>query len=159
MTTSGAGLADRAAEHHVDCGLRLGGRLRDDHTLAGGKPVSLDHDRRAMRAHVDLGRIGGAEAFIGRRGDIVGATQILGEALGAFEPRRGACRAECLDAGGFQVIDDAGAERAFRPDHDKFDPVGAAVRDDGAMVGDIERDAFGVLRDAGIAGCANRVAQ
>ena len=49
--------------------------------------------------------------------------QILGEAFGAFEPRRGACRAERLDTGGFQIVDDAGAEWRLRPDHHKIDPI------------------------------------
>ena len=43
----GAGLAQAAAEHHVDRGLGLGDRLGDDHALAGREPVGLDDDRRA----------------------------------------------------------------------------------------------------------------
>ncbi len=30
-------------------------RLRHHHALAGGKPVGLDDDRRALRAHIGLG--------------------------------------------------------------------------------------------------------
>ena len=45
-----AGFAQAAAEHHVDRRFGLGERLRHDHALAGGKPVGLDHDRRAACA-------------------------------------------------------------------------------------------------------------
>src|SRR5579872_4281214 len=95
----GAGLADAAAEHHVDRGLGFGHGFSDDHPLAGGKAVGLDDDRRALRAHISFGWLRGAEAFVGRCRDSVGAAQILGEAFGAFEPRRCACRTERLDTG------------------------------------------------------------
>ena len=38
-------------------------------------------------------------------------------------------RPERLDAGGFEIVDDAGAQRRFRPDHDEIDRVGAAKLD------------------------------
>ena len=44
----GAGLAQAAAKHHVDCGFGLGDSLRHDHALAGGQPVGLDDDRRPL---------------------------------------------------------------------------------------------------------------
>ena len=40
---------------------------------------------------------------------------------------------------------------AFRADHDEIDLVGLAERDHRRVVGDVERHAFGLLRDAGIA--------
>ncbi len=104
-----AGFAEAAAEHHVDGGFGLGDGLRYHHAFAGGKAVGLDHDRRAARAQIGFGRIGRAEALIGRGRNSVCPAQILGETLGAFEPRRGSRRPERLDAGGFQVIDDTGA--------------------------------------------------
>ena len=52
----GAGRAEAAAEHHVDRGFGLGQRLRDHDALAGGEPVGLDDDRRALLAHVGLRR-------------------------------------------------------------------------------------------------------
>ena len=67
------------------------------------------------------GRLG--EALIGGGRDAVRAAKILGEALRAFEPRRGAARAEGLDAGRFEIVDDAGAERRLRPDDDEIDGV------------------------------------
>ena len=128
--------------------------LRHHHAFAGGKAVGLDHDRRALRVQIGFGRIGRAEALIGRGRDAVGAAQILGEALGAFEPRRGPRRPKRLDAGGLQVIDDAGTQRRLRPDHDQVDAAGAAKCDYRGVIGNVERHAFGLPRDAGIAGRA-----
>ena len=50
----GARLAEGAAEHHVDSGQRLIDRHRDDDALAGGEPVGLHHDRRALLADIGL---------------------------------------------------------------------------------------------------------
>ena len=62
--------------------------MRDHHALAGGQPVRLDHDRRADPAHVVLGGFRGVEALVGRGRNVVGLAEVLGEALGALEPRR-----------------------------------------------------------------------
>ena len=147
-------LAEPAAEHHVDGGFGLGDGLGHHHAFAGGKPVGLDHDRRAFFAHVILGCACALEALISGGRNLVGLAQVLGEALGAFQPRRPFARTEGLDAGGFEIVDDAGAERHFRSDHDEIDLVCLAERDHRPVVGDIERHAFGLLRDAGIAGRA-----
>ena len=96
----GAGRAEAAAEHHVDRGFGFGDRLRDHHALAEREPVGLDDDRRALRAHVGLGGRGGGEALIGGGRDAVFPAQVLGEALRAFEPRRGLGRAEGAKARG-----------------------------------------------------------
>ena len=147
-TTCGAGSAEAAAEHHVDGGQRLVQRHRDDDALAGSKPVGLDDDRRALRADIGLRRLGIVEALVGRGRNAVGAAQILGEALRAFELRGGFGRPERLDARGREIIDDACGERRLRPDHDQIDLVGLAERDHRGMVRDIERHAFGLARDA-----------
>ena len=149
-----AGFAETAGEHHVERLFGFGEVERDDHAFAGGKAVGLDDDRRAARAQIVLGRRDRGEAFIGRGRDAVLPAQILGEALGAFEPGGGLARPEGLDACSFKIIDDAGAERRLRPDDDKVDMVGAAERDHGRMVGKIERHADRLARDAGIAGRA-----
>ena len=64
---------------------------------------------------------------------------------------RGAARAEGLDSGSLQIVDDAGAERPFRPDHDEIDGVGAAKPDYRRMVSEVEGNALRFARDAGIA--------
>ena len=81
------GLAQTAAEHHVDRRVRGGEVFGDDHALAGGKPVGLDHDRRAALADIGLSRFGGAETLVGGGGDAVCAAQILGES--PWSPRAG----------------------------------------------------------------------
>ena len=84
-----AGSAEAAVEHRVDGGQRLVERHRDDDALAGGKPVGLDDDRRALRADIAFRRRGIVEALVGGGRNVVVAAQILGEALRAFELRGG----------------------------------------------------------------------
>ena len=143
-----------AAEQHVDGGFGFGDCLRDDDAFAGGEPVGLHHDRRAFLAHIVFRGGGALESFVGGGRNLVGLAQVLGEALGAFQPRRPFGRAEGLDAGRFQIVDNAGAERRLRPDHDEVDLVRLGESDHRRMVGGIERHAFGLARDAGIAGRA-----
>ena len=108
----------------------------------------------AVLAHVFFRRGAPLETLIGGGRNLVGFTEILGEALGAFEPRRPFARAEGLDAGFFQIVDDADAERHFRTDHNEVNLGCLAETDHRRMVRDIDRDAFGFLGDAGIAGRA-----
>ena len=146
-----AGRTEGAAKHHVDRRLRLGHGGGDDHALAGGEPVGLDDDRRALRAHVALRRIDRAEALIGGGGNGVRLAQILGEAFGAFEPRRRARRAKRLDAGGGEIVDHPGAERRLGSDHDQVDLLRPAKRDDRCVVGEVERDQLAFAGNAGVA--------
>ncbi len=125
-----AGGAKSALEHHVDGVHRLIEGLCNHDALAGGKAVRLHHDRCAMLAHVSLCRLRRGEALIGRGRNIVGAADVLGEALRAFQSGGGFGRTECLDPGGFEIVDDAGAERRLRPDHDKVDALVLAEGDD-----------------------------
>ena len=150
----GAGFAQSATEDHVDCALGLRKTLRHHHALAGGEPVGLDHDRTAVRAHVILGRIRCAETLIGGGRDAVRLAQILGEALGAFEPRGGFGRAERLDPGALEIIHDTGGERSLGSDHDEVDRARLAERDHVSVVGGIERDTLRLARDPGVAGGA-----
>ena len=54
ITTSAPAAPMRAGEAGLDRGERLLDRHRDGDALAGGEPVGLDDDRRALRA--DIGR-------------------------------------------------------------------------------------------------------
>ena len=123
MTTSAPAVAQAAAEHHVDRGFGLGDVSATITPLPAASPSALTTIGAPLRAHIGLGLARGAEALIGRCRYACRPAQILGEALGAFELRRGAARAEGLDAGGFQIVHDAGAERRFRADHDEIDAV------------------------------------
>ncbi len=82
---------------------------------------------------------------------LLALADVLGETLRAFQLRRRLARTERLDAGGCEIINNAGGERRFRPDDHEIDGVGLAERDHGGVVGDIQRDAFGFTRDAGVA--------
>ena len=48
----GAGRAEPAVEHHGDGGFGFIKRLGDDNAFAGGQAIRLDHDRRALLAHI-----------------------------------------------------------------------------------------------------------
>jgi len=66
-------------------------------------------------------------------------------------PRGRGARPERLDPGSSEIVDDAGRQRRFRADHDEIHRVGPAEVDHRGMVGDIQRHALGLPRDAGIA--------
>ncbi len=123
----------------------------DDHALAGGEPVGLDDDGQALRGHISLGRGRVVEAAIGGGGDAVFGAEILGEALGAFELRRGPRRPEHLDAGRFEIVGEPGHQRRLGPDHHQVDVVLPAEADHRRMVGHVERHAVGDRGDPGIA--------
>ena len=126
-------------------------RHGDHDALARRKPVGLDHDRRALLAHIGQ-RIGGiVEAAIGAGRNAEFGAERLGESLGALEPRGLLARPERLDAGAREIVDDAGGERRFRADHDEIDVIAPAEIDHRGVVGNVERHAFGFARDAGIA--------
>ena len=110
-----------AGEHGVDGGVRFLRGRRDDHALAGGQPVGLDHDGRALR--VDVGMRGGGigEGAEGRGGNVVARHELLGEILRAFELGGGLGRAEYLQPGGAEGVDHAGRQRRFRADHGERD--------------------------------------
>ena len=114
--------------------------------LAGGEPVGLDHDRRALRAHVVLGRGGRREAPIGGGRDAVGLAQVLGEALGAFEPRRRPVGPNALAPAAARSSTMPAQSGASGLDHDEVDLACPAERDHRRMVRDIERDEIALAR-------------
>ena len=117
-------------------------RLGDDDALAGGEAVGLDHDRQRLRRRDrPCAAAASREAAVGGGRDAELGAEVLGEALRAFELGRGLGRAEGLDAGRRQVVGEARDQRRLGPDHDEADVVVAAERDDGRVVGDVERDA------------------
>jgi hypothetical protein len=63
----GAGLAERALETILDRRQRLVQRHRHGDALAGGQPVGLDDDRRALRPRIGLGLRRVVETLVGRR--------------------------------------------------------------------------------------------
>ena len=153
------GFAEPAAEHHVDGFERLIDRRRHHDALARREPVRLHHDRRATLAHVILRGHRVGEMRVSGGGDIIVAAKLFGETLGAFQLSRGLRRPKRLEAGGGQIVDDARRDQRIGPDHHQIDLALAAERDHRRMVGDVQRHAFGVLRDAGIARRAPQLRQ
>ena len=147
----GAGRAECALKHHGNGSFGFRQSLCHNDTLAGGKPIGLDHDWRALRA--DIGpRVGGAtEAAIGAGRNIELAAQVLGKAFGALELRRRLARPKRLDADRREIVDDPGGKRRLRADHDEIHRVAPAEFGHRGVVGDIDRNAFRFAGDAGIA--------
>ena len=138
----GAGLAEGAGETGIDGGFGSLLGLGDGHALAGGKPVGLDDDRLRLLRDISLGSFGVLEASIGSSRYAGTRAEVLGEALGAFEPRSLARRTEDLDALGFEVVGEPGDERRLWPDDDEADVLFLAEARDRRMVRDVEGDAF-----------------
>src|SRR5947208_1247354 len=69
-----------------------------------------------------------------------------GTAVSPAESAKSAASSPCS-----KIIDDAGAQRRLRPNHDKIDFLLLAKRDHRGVVGGIERHEFAFARDAGIA--------
>src|SRR4029078_12522046 len=101
-----------------------------------------------------LGRAGALEALISGSRYIVRLAEVLGEAFRAFEPCAPFRWAERLYASASETVDDARTKRHFRPDDDEVDFLLLAESNHRRMVGDVERHARGLLRDAGVAGGA-----
>ena len=58
-----------------------------------------------------------------------------------------------------EIVDDARRQRRLRADHDEIDGVAPAELDHRGMVSDIERHAFRLAGDPGIAGRAPQLGQ
>ena len=94
------------------------------------------------------------KTLIGAGRNVELAAEVLGEALGAFELRGLFARPERPDAGFGEIVDNPGDQRRLGSDHDQLDCILFAELDHGRVVRDIERHAFGLARDPGIAGRA-----
>ena len=127
------------------------GVARDDDALAEREAVRLHHERirHALREGVRLGAIGKAARARGR--DAVALHEFLREDLRGFELRGVLRRAEDAQARGLEAIDDAGGERVVGTDDGEVDALVARELHEGVVVGDLDGNAGGELRDAGVA--------
>ncbi len=134
----------------VDGGFDIHG---DGDALARGEAVGLDDDRRAVLLDVGLGRFEFLEGAVLGGGDVVACHELLGEVLGAFDLGGGLVRAERLDAGGFEIVDDAFDQRHFRSDEHPVVLVAAHEFDERGVVRQAAlRGADAIELHAGIAG-------
>ena len=153
-----AGVAERVAgevgAHRV---ARVGDRLGDDHALARGETVGLDHPRRAelveVRARGVL--VAGAEAAVARGGHPGLGEHVLHPRLRAFEARARGAGPERQSPARPHRVGGAGHERHLGPDHHHVGGDVVGERGDGRGVGHIERTALGQARDPRVAGCGD----
>lgn len=124
----------------------------DDHALAGGQAVGLDHDRRAFFTQVGQGRLDLGEVLVVGGGDLVAGQEILGEGFRAFQLRRALGRAEAVQATAAEQVDHADDQRCLRADDGQVDVLFGEV---GQLLqgGDVDGDvlALGFNCGAGVA--------
>ena len=147
----GPGVSEAAREDLAHGVFGFGHGHGDGHALARGKPVGLDHDRRAEPRECGHASSLAGDALIAGGGNIGARAEVLGEALAAFELGGLAARPEHREAGAAQRIAEAVDQRRLGPDHHQTDAVRLAESDRGGVIGDVERHQFGVLGDAGVA--------
>ena len=111
---------------------------RNGHAFARSQTVSLDHDRGTMFAHVGCGTVQVVEGLILCGRNVVTFHKLLGEILGALDLGGGLIRAERLDAGCGEIVDDAFDQRHFRTDEYPVVVVVLHEFDQRGMVGRIE---------------------
>ena len=119
------GAEDLVGHHGVDRFAGLLERLGDDHALAGGEPVGLDHDRQAPLGDIGLGRARVGEAAIGRGRDGIAPGEVLHEAFGALQRGAGGIGPESGNAGRFQPVHQAQHQGRLGSDDDELDPLGS----------------------------------
>ena len=124
----------------------------DDDALARGQPVGLDHHRHVLAVLEELdGVVGVGEGLIIGRWDVGVAEQVLAEDLAALQFGGGAAGTEDPQPGLLEGVDDAGGQRAFRPDDGQPHVVFLGEPDQGGEVGRLDVDVFAVEIGAGVA--------
>ena len=148
-------LAERLLLHQVVDHRAAGARVVDDeHALARGEPVGLDHLRPEREAlEVRLRRAGALEAAPRAGRDAVAVEELLREHLRALEARARAPGTEYRDAALAQLVGEAERQRLFRPDDDE---IGALLTREPYECVDVVRRHRHVARDARRAGVPRR---
>ncbi len=135
------------AKHIVHRCQRFGLAHRDNHTLACGQPVGLDHNRRTLR--LDIGacrfRIGKVGISGGWRACRI--TNLFGKRLGGFQLRGLSGRAEHQNAGIAQPVGHTGGQRGLGADNHEIDGVFFGKNHNRTAVQNIQRRAIRDLRD------------
>ncbi|MNZ68661.1 hypothetical protein D3C78_869310 [compost metagenome] len=119
---AGARIAEGVAGQHVTHGgFGFFQGHGDDHALARGQAVGLDHDRRAFFLQVGQRRLDFGEVLVVGGRDLVTRQEVLGEGLGAFQLGRALGRAEAVQAAAAEQVDHADDQRCFRADDGQVD--------------------------------------
>ena len=137
-------------EEHVHgvAGVLLG--RADDHALAGGEPVGLQHRRiRAARERRE-GLVAAAQDAMAGGRHAGGRHQLLRVDLRALQARRGLARAESRDPGVGERVDQALDQGRLGPDDHQVDGLIARGGDQAGYVLGTDVQAPGVVSDAGV---------
>jgi hypothetical protein len=114
--------------------------MRHGHALAGGQPIGLDDDGRALFAHIGERRNLVVEAGIARRWECPSRRRAALVKL--FEPSSwpaSPCEGQnSRDPGGAQIVAQPRHHLRVGPDHDEVDIVLAHRGDHRVMVGDVD---------------------
>ena len=143
--------AELAVEHLVERVLGFFVGFGDDHALARGEPVSLEHERRIEALERAPRLFERDAALVACGGNVRALAQLLGEALAAFELRGFARGTEGVDPRRAQRIGEPVDQRSFGADHHQGDRIVRAEGDYGIVVAGIQRGAFGMLCDTRVA--------
>ena len=148
----GPGAAEFAAEHVVKGGLGLGQGHGDDHALACGQTVGLDHDGGTLGFDIAAGGGEIGEMGVGGGGGACGVADGFGKALRGLKPCGGGGGAKDQQSGVAQAVGDTGGQGRLGADDDEINRLGLAKAGDDPAVENVERRTFGDFRDARIAG-------
>ena len=143
-----------AAQHLGRDARRLFFAFGDDHALAGRQPIRF-HDHRSVemserRFHL-LHRIADRK---GSRGDVMPLQKFLGKALARLQPRRCLGRPKHAPAAASKLVDRSESQRQLGPNQGQIRLQACRQRDHRVKTLQIGRQAFGLVRDPAIAGCA-----
>jgi len=153
----GPGLAKLAAEDIGHRRLGFGERHGHGHALAGGQTIGLDHHRRTEAGQRCQRRGFAGHPFIAAGRDTGAGAKVFGKAFRAFELGRCLARSEDGHAFAAQRIGKAIDQRRFGADDDQTDPFRLAEIEHSAMIGRVQRYAFGIGGDARITRCREQL--
>ena len=147
----GARVSELAVEHVAQCRLGLRPRLGYDHPLARSEPVGLEDERRleAVERGKGLAERRGADVAGGR--DTRALAQVLGEAFAAFELRGRFRGTEHRHSAPSQRVRQPVDQWRLRPHDDEIDAPRLAEIAHRRVIGEVDLDRLGMLRDPRIA--------
>jgi hypothetical protein len=140
------GLAQTAAEHHVDRGFCFGNALRHNHALAQSKTIGLYHDRIA-KLFRETQCFGALLKCTGHRGWNAGVSHnLLRKNLRGLQPSRCLRWSKDSQPRFFEHIDDSSRERIVRSHDRQMNAVPFCKSNELSKIGRRNRNVFADLR-------------
>ena len=127
------------------------GGVGDDHALAGGQPVILDHVGGAERVEGPTHLVEGGAHARHRRGHARRGHDLLGEGLAALQSGGLRGRSEAGDAAAADGIGGPRDQRHLGADHDEVGGQAGGQAGNRLRVGDVDRATVGAQADPGVA--------